>query len=106
MFRAFIVGGGGGGGARCGGGGGGGGGGFICKEINVSGSSSYPITIGAGGASGTGPEGSAPGCAEGTTGSNSVFACNTSSGGGGGGSGEDNSTNGRTSRWFWWWRWW
>ena len=64
-----------------------------CKEINVSGNTPYTATIGGGGAGGTGPEGSGPGCAEGTTGSNSVFARNTSSGGGGGGSGEDNSTN-------------
>ena len=67
VVQASIVAGGGGGAAGCGGGGGGGAGGFICKEINVCGSTTYPITVGAGGAGGTGPEGSAPGCAEGAS---------------------------------------
>ena len=72
-----VVAGGGGGGYNVGGGGGAGG--FVRTEVNVCGSTQYPITVGGGGA---GSGDSAP--RNGASGSNSVFGCTTATGGGGG----------------------
>ena len=60
--------------------GGGGAGGYRCiSNISVCGNTSYPITIGAGGASRSGPTD-----ADGNSGSNSSAFCQSSTGGGGG----------------------
>ena len=65
VIQSLVVAGGGGGGYNVGGGGGAGG--FRCGEISVCGATSYPITVGAGGAGGTGyPSAS--------SGNNSVFS--------------------------------
>jgi hypothetical protein len=107
----MIVAGGGGGGSspNCNSGGGGGAGGF--REGKVSGDpytasplvapaglpvsvTSYPITVGAGGAGSPSTNGS--------NGNNSIFSTITSAGGGGGGTG-----NSAIKMWFSWWvRWW
>jgi hypothetical protein len=82
-----IAGGGGGGSYRGGGGGAGGlrctvgatgGGGSLESALSLTGSTGYTVTVGAGGAAGTGLN-------RGTSGSNSVFSTITSTGGGGGG---------------------
>ena len=104
----FVVAGGGSGGGANGGGGGGGAGGFRLSNstsmpapltsplANPTGLSlpaaAYPITIGAGGASVTGP-GPSPGSVRGNDGSNSIFSTITSTGGGAGG-GAGSSGNG------------
>jgi len=74
---------GGGGGGR-GGGGGGGAGGYLVGTTGLSTSTSYAVTVGAGGAGSTsGDTSSSP---AGTSGTNSVFNAITATGGGGGGS--------------------
>ena len=104
----LVVAGGGSGGTSNGGGGGGGAGGFRLSNstsmpapltsplANPTGltvtATAFPVTIGAGGASVTGP-GPSPGGAQGNTGSNSIFSSITSAGGGGGG-GSQSAGNG------------
>ena len=93
-----VAGGGGGGGANGGpGSGGGGAGGYRIRydtplnapaDITLFAGTTYPITVGAGGANGSSP----PGCRTGTNGSNSIFSSITSAGGGGGAGGGDPSS--------------
>jgi hypothetical protein len=89
-------GGGAGGGGPAGGGAGGlrstvtatGGGGTLETALSVTSGTAYAITVGAGGASGTG---NYPSATKGTNGGNSVFSTVTSTGGGGGGPSDDNT---------------
>jgi len=91
-------GGGAGGGGPAGGGAGGlrstvtatGGGGTLESALSLASGTGYAITVGAGGASGTG---NYPSATKGTNGGNSVFSTVTSTGGGGGGPSDDNSTD-------------
>jgi hypothetical protein len=98
-YLVVAGGGGGGGSANAGGGGAGGlrstvtatgGGGTLESALSVTSGTAYAITVGAGGAAGTG---NYPSASKGTSGGNSVFSTITSTGGGGGGPNDDNSTD-------------
>lgn len=98
-FLVVAGGAGGGGSANAGGGGAGGlrstvgatgGGGSLESAISVVSGTPYAITVGGGGAAGTG---NYPSATKGTSGSNSVFSTITSIGGGGGGPNDDNGTD-------------
>lgn len=87
----LVVAGGGGGGATCGGNGGGSGGGaggyrvVSSKSFSITGGSTIPVTVGAGGSAGAVPSSypaPTPSFTQATSGSNSIFSTITSAGGG------------------------
>jgi hypothetical protein len=98
-YLVVAGGGGGGGSANAGGGGAGGlrstvtatgGGGALESALSVTSGTAYAITVGAGGAAGTG---NYPSASKGTSGGNSIFSTITSTGGGGGAPNDDNTTD-------------
>jgi hypothetical protein len=89
----LIVGGGGGGATDLEVGGAGGGGGFLTGSLFLN-AQTYPVVVGAGGASGTGPDSQAGGGTNGTNGGNSSVFGLTALGGGGGGTRSQVGRNG------------
>lgn len=84
QVELLVVGGGGGGGCGHAGGGGGGGQVYHSTTFSVTGGTTYPVTVGAGGTGGTNG-GSSVGRWEGKNGGDSIFGAITCLGGGGGG---------------------